>query len=536
MDKIFDRSAYRRALLAPLTLATGVLLAIAVLAIFIHREDEAREVRQRMLRDVDAALRLAVESDTDKLTALLSVLRRDESLQTIFVRRDRAALLAATADTFEQLKQRHNVTHLYFMTPQREIFLRTHHPLRFGDIVERSTALEAERTGKLSSGLELGALGLFTLRVVTPWYDERRRLLGYLELGMEIDKTLARLHELTDLDILVLVEKNRLNRLKWEEGMRMIGRMPDWDRFPRFVLTGKTHGADASLLNYHPLSKGEIGDEGMIYAETQDSRIIGFDKAPLLDMNGQGVGYTVILTDATEIRATDRQALALLIGGIVLAWGVLVYWFSRTIDRVYDRLNLVERERDGFFLQSQLDSLTGLSHQAAFYRALEFHLDDCRRRQSALTLLMLDLDHFKQVNDTYGHRAGDEALRSVARVLRDSVRPEDRVARYGGEEFAIILPQVDLEEALPIAERIRCDVERLSIEADDRQFAVTLSIGLASFPRDADRYERLVSAADSALYAAKMDGRNCVRAVAQCDAKMVLNRQSSGACDAARET
>ncbi len=159
------------------------------------------------------------------------------------------------------------------------------------------------------------------------------------------------------------------------------------------------------------------------------------------------------------------------------------------------------------------DSLTGLYNRREFDRRLLDELKRCGRYRHSLSLLMLDLDHFKAINDGYGHPVGDKVLREVAGIVKHEVRDSDEVvARYGGEEFVVILPETDKLGAGVLAQRIRAAVAAYGFSADDtRSFDVTVSIGLAGFPSDADSSEKLIAAADRALYGAKRTGRNCVR-------------------------
>jgi diguanylate cyclase (GGDEF)-like protein len=129
---------------------------------------------------------------------------------------------------------------------------------------------------------------------------------------------------------------------------------------------------------------------------------------------------------------------------------------------------------------------------------------------ATMSVLLLDIDHFKAVNDRYGHAAGDEALRAVALVLRNSVRPGDVVARYGGEEFAILLPGTDLSGGFAIAERVRTGIEVHAIQYADRQFFITASVGVASVLRGEVAVDAAMDRADQALYRAKAGGRNKV--------------------------
>jgi diguanylate cyclase (GGDEF)-like protein len=154
------------------------------------------------------------------------------------------------------------------------------------------------------------------------------------------------------------------------------------------------------------------------------------------------------------------------------------------------------------------DELTGLHNRRFFEQELKREAERARRFRRPLALVLLDVDHFKSYNDTFGHRAGDEALRRVAGHLADAApRRLDAVARYGGEEFVVLLAETDLEGARLVAERIRDSVER----SDEFRRPLTISAGIADVPGGECDAEALVLSADDALYQAKRDGRNCVR-------------------------
>jgi len=157
------------------------------------------------------------------------------------------------------------------------------------------------------------------------------------------------------------------------------------------------------------------------------------------------------------------------------------------------------------------DSLTGLANYREFHRHLAEEAERSQRYGRSFSLLMLDIDHFKTINDTFGHLAGDKALRALAALIRGEVRPTDLVARYGGEEFALVLPETAGPGALTLAERLRVRVAGHAVALTaDQTISLTVSIGLASYPEDKDSVQTLVSAADQALYIAKSAGRNRV--------------------------
>jgi diguanylate cyclase (GGDEF)-like protein len=158
------------------------------------------------------------------------------------------------------------------------------------------------------------------------------------------------------------------------------------------------------------------------------------------------------------------------------------------------------------------DGLTGLYNHRHFHERLSLEAERSVRNGLPLSLLMIDVDHFKHYNDHHGHPSGDEVLRQVARIMTDGRRANDFCARYGGEEFAVVLVDTPKLVAAKVAERLRERVATHSFEHADKQplGCLSISLGVATFPSDANDAEGLVRAADAALYRAKGGGRNCV--------------------------
>jgi diguanylate cyclase (GGDEF)-like protein len=174
-------------------------------------------------------------------------------------------------------------------------------------------------------------------------------------------------------------------------------------------------------------------------------------------------------------------------------------------------------ERSTFYERSEAlrqisitDGLTGLLNRHYFEERLTEEIDRANRTRSHVSLLMVDIDGFKAFNDTHGHVSGDEALRLVSATVRGTVRTMDIVARYGGEEFAVILPETARAEAGAIAERIRREVEAIPHAVDGATVRLTISVGVAEYPADADSLRELILRADKALYRAKAAGKNRV--------------------------
>lgn len=175
-------------------------------------------------------------------------------------------------------------------------------------------------------------------------------------------------------------------------------------------------------------------------------------------------------------------------------------------------------ERETLYREmSTIDGLTRLTNRRSFIERGHTEFSRAQRiPASALACVMVDLDHFKRINDTWGHHAGDQVLIAASTIMMESARQYDEVGRYGGEEFAILLPGLTLETAAIVAERIREKIAGAKINVDGNSIAITASFGVASFPApDITNLNDLLKAADRALYAAKSSGRNRVVTVAQ---------------------
>lgn len=163
-------------------------------------------------------------------------------------------------------------------------------------------------------------------------------------------------------------------------------------------------------------------------------------------------------------------------------------------------------ERYQLMISSSIDKLTGMLTRKFLEDALNEHIDRADKFDSKFSIIMLDLDHFKHINDRFGHQTGDEVLKKACQIIRNNMRKDDICGRYGGEEFVIILPGIDSSEAILIADRLRLAIEKAQILGG--KTPVTVSMGIACYPRDAQWKQELIEKADQALYVSKELGRN----------------------------
>ena len=212
----------------------------------------------------------------------------------------------------------------------------------------------------------------------------------------------------------------------------------------------------------------------------------------------------MLTSDASRSDETLAELVIDVIGDIVRANQNLQSKLETAECRLQEQASQIETH----ISRSLTDPLTGLPNRREFNNRLEERMAAWNRRGEQFSLLLVDVDHFKKLNDQHGHLAGDQVLAAMGRTLRAAIRREDAVARYGGEEFAILLPNTSLEQGGEVAEKVRQAVARIKVTHNNQPLNITASIGAASI-QPKEQAESLIQRADAALYAAKGDGRNC---------------------------
>lgn len=385
------------------------------------------------------------------------------------------------------------------------------------DILESSAPIFVQiiRNIQTSQGLDIKASYFRTL------HEMSTVLNASLELGEVLQSLTGRIEELAPHDLCVFIRYDAENREAvilhssgsaiWEIGPLPIASLVSsvrtllggaengegTDRFP-VEQSGKLSQMVKQWEAGHvaPLHEPDLGDRGkslVLFGDTlrQRQALCSLSSWPLL--------------------AGDKFIGACFLGA------VKANAFSELQIGVLDTLmNQVAVVMENALLHRQMseraltDGLTGLLNHRTFMEKLTEELNRFDRGPQPFSLLLLDIDHFKRVNDTYGHPVGDEALRTVAGIIKKSVRTIDHVARYGGEEFAVGLVGADEKGAEQMAERIRKTVEKTPVTVGKTTFSCTLSIGAATLMPGGERKEEIIARADAALYHAKRSGRNRV--------------------------
>jgi len=231
------------------------------------------------------------------------------------------------------------------------------------------------------------------------------------------------------------------------------------------------------------------------------AEIVEKETAPVIMMTGSG-------SEEIAVRSLQEGAVGYLPKSSLSRENLM-----KTIDAALEKWRRMQQgkaDQEKLERLANFDLLTGLENRRAILRRLEEQIKHANRYKEELSLIMLDLDHFKEVNDHYGHLTGDDVLESVATLVRQSIRDTDTAGRYGGEEFIIVLPKTDLPTALYVAERIREAIAAAEMrDSEGNVFSITVSQGLSSYEPGEDEHS-LISRADVALYRAKEGGRNRV--------------------------
>ncbi len=273
---------------------------------------------------------------------------------------------------------------------------------------------------------------------------------------------------LKDPEGLYLSCNHKFERFAGRSEQDIIGKT-DYDFLDKGLADSLDEKDQAAIHSSSPL----ISEEQLTFADDGHEELLEVIRTPLRDSTGKLVGVLGIARDITARKQAEEESRYLSIH----------------------------------------DPLTGLYNRRVLEERITEELNRAERYRHNLSIFMIDLDHFKMVNDSYGHQNGDTTLCQLAELLEASIRKTDYVARYGGEEFIVVLPETSLEEAVDLAERLCEQIENHTIPiSDNKKINITASIGVACFPEHSNSWKGLIKAADAAMYAAKRAGRNQVKA------------------------
>jgi diguanylate cyclase (GGDEF)-like protein len=322
----------------------------------------------------------------------------------------------------------------------------------------------------------------------------------------ETQETLRHILELLPVGVWIMDKEGRIThgnpagRRIWA-GARYVGPEEFGEYRGWWVNTGKAIAPD-EWAAARAIQKGEtsIDEEIRIQCFDGSMKIILNSALPLHDLGRRINGAIIVNQDITARKQQEMELLRV----------------RETLEKANRELQ-ASLDREQF--RARTDELTGLNNRRYFFELAERECSVARRHGRPLSVVMIDIDHFKQVNDSFGHQAGDEVLARVAHTVAAHRRSGDIVARYGGEEFMLMLPETSAENAFGVAEQLRTAVAADGLDTPGGRATFTISAGVAALGADTQTLEQLIRTADQALYAAKAQGRN--RSVLQASVKQV---------------
>lgn len=287
-------------LMWPLAATLVLLLALVAALLWHQQEQRLQDIVAHRIAETPSRLQAIQAQQLAVMGALLEHITTDSALRKALRARDRERLLAGNRELLENLRRKHGISHFYFQDKDRNNILRVQFPEKIGGRVDRYTTLEAERTGRMVGGLELGSFGLLSLRVVQPVFSGAE-LIGYVELGKEIDDILSELHQSDGVEVAVTLHKRVLKRDAWETGMQLANHEFSWDDLPNDVLGYVSlRSMPAKLLDKHlaGLARGYPDQE-----ENIDGRYWRAVSLPIREASGRDIGHLFVTLDITAQKA-----------------------------------------------------------------------------------------------------------------------------------------------------------------------------------------------------------------------------------------
>lgn len=332
-------SSLKKSILIPLTLGLIFLLSAFIINTYRTEYKGFADEVGRKLGSAEEFFEKQLSSDTETISLATELLSTNQQIQNVWLTKNREALLKLALPILARLHDRHKITHFYFHDTNRVNFLRVHKPEKHGDLINRYTMLEAQKTGQISSGIELGPLGTFTLRVVCP-IKINDQLVGFIELGEEIDHIIQKLKGILEIELYISIYKKFLDREEWISGMQMLGHESNWDQFPSSVIVSQTlkeiptEFSDFLIEGHHKYME-MIADLKL----SMGNQLYRVGVIPLYDVGGREVGDMVVLYDVIEHLSKVKRSI-LVFSSIWIFIGIVLYvFFSMILGRVEMQLN-----------------------------------------------------------------------------------------------------------------------------------------------------------------------------------------------------
>lgn len=426
----------------------------------------------------------------DKYISVSAQFTNMNSIYNFIKNRDRENLYNQLQDDYKKLKDNNPNLHImHFLDINNTTILRMHKPASYNDNLTNIRPIVAQTNidKKKHFGFETGKNGI-TYRIVTPFITRHKEYLGVLEFGIEPQYFANKLNNSLQVNSEILIKTSTMTNLSYETKFKNIG---------KFSIITK----GSIFENF----KGKFDlDKTQQIIQSKNKTFILFNDLPLKNYKDEIVGKVLVTKDITKEVIENRNSLLMLNAinfTLLLLCYILIYFiFTRYSNRLINAYNNIQELE----IAVDTDALTGIYSRVAFDSFLRSKV----KEKNIYAIIFFDIDHFKKINDSYGHDVGDIILKELTTIVSETIRLDDFFARWGGEEFIIALKTNSLKNAVKITNKIR---ENINSATFHKSIPVTCSFGVTMLNQPGN-VDLVFKKADELLYEAKNAGRNCIKA------------------------
>lgn len=425
-----------------------------------------------------------------------------------FEQGDRKKLYTLTKPIYEELIAENPYLYImHFHTKDSKSFLRLHKPDKYGDDLSsfRHIINNVNDQKIKQTGLEVGRYGI-SYRAALPVFNKNGKHLGSFELGIDINYIFKLFNEAYGFDTILLLNKDVFETI-YENNKELNNRKFSADYF--LVTPDSELLNDDSAATFEHLTPSILTSKYSLI-EYDDTTNLVFVVTELKSAIQEEIGEILFIKNLNfytdKVKIIRNITVGLGVSLIILSFYFLRKIFKDFTSTLYTYQNKIEIKNRSLSKLINIDHLTKVNNRKSIEIILRKEFNRAKRYEHPLSLIILDIDDFKKINDSYGHNMGDKVLKEFAKIVSSTIRESDHLGRWGGEEFILVTTETDQDDALFLAEKIRIKVSESSFSNLEK---VTCSIGVAQL-KDQENADIFVNHADLAMYEAKKNGKNKV--------------------------